>query len=396
MTTFAQPIKDYLADVTESIGVRYLRHIDEVQAADEEKTYSDGTCVYSHDRTRLIRCEKPVETYRVPKGTRVIGPYAFEYQRQLKSVVLPEGLEEIGDGAFMACNSLVKADFPDSLKSIGDEAFFCTLLKHVRIPAGLVHMGRSPFLYMPRHGKRGALLPQRCSVEVDPGNARFSVTDGFLLETLDDGTRLAIWYFGPGGEVCVPDGVRLVGDFAVSCGVSARVLSLPASLRKIGVNGLSVHNNPEVLRLGLPDGGSVELRPSPDCDKTRTYHRMFSKGDMDVELLVGEYDAGLKAMKRGLERTRRMVARIEDGRLLDNDVRRDYMATLKADVESTVEDCARTDDTETIKSLCALRVIDRRNVQRLIDIANAAGGVLACRQLMEESQGMSGGLGLDL
>lgn len=381
---------------TVDLSMFELMDKDKVLAA-AGRTRSDGTCTFTADGSILLCCDKDVETYRVPAGTRAIGPHAFEYRRRLTRIELPEGLEDIGEAAFLACNALVKADFPTTLKHIGDIAFFATKLKSIRIPAGFEFMGDAPFLYMPRPaGRSGSMLAPECAVEVEPGNLRYSTSDGFLLERMDDGRLQAVYYFGPGGAVTIPDGVSRAGAYALTCSVTVDELNIPASLREVGTNGLSMHNHPDAIRLAVGQGEVLEILPSKESLKTRQYVRMFSDGVIDAAQLAKEYDAGLRAMKPTEERTRRIVRRLQNGVLLDGKDRSAFLNLLARDLDRIVERCARSDDVQTAGALCDLGVICRSNMSHAIDVANAVGGVAVCGRLIQASRNMASRLSLDL
>lgn len=59
----------------------------------------------------------------LPDDVKTVNDYAFEYCRNITSVVIPEGVETIGEGAFHRCSNLNNVELPSTLKSIGKEAF---------------------------------------------------------------------------------------------------------------------------------------------------------------------------------------------------------------------------------------------------------------------------------
>ena len=65
-------------------------------------------------------------------GTGEIARYAFNYNLQVKEVVIEEGITGIGAGAFRSCNNLSKVTIPASVTSIGAGSFaLCPSLQDV-------------------------------------------------------------------------------------------------------------------------------------------------------------------------------------------------------------------------------------------------------------------------
>ena len=52
-----------------------------------------------------------------------IGPAAFHYSDEIKSVRIPSTIKEIEDGSFYSCSNLESVYLPASIKTIGSNAF---------------------------------------------------------------------------------------------------------------------------------------------------------------------------------------------------------------------------------------------------------------------------------
>lgn len=85
-----------------------------------------------------------LESIVIPTGTS-LGDNAFTGKTNLKSVKLPAGLVSIGKNAFTR-TGITHITLPNSLESIGEEAFVeCHNLKTIAFPAGLKTIGDKAF-----------------------------------------------------------------------------------------------------------------------------------------------------------------------------------------------------------------------------------------------------------
>ena len=74
------------------------------------------------DGTRLLHCFSdivPAEEIILPEGVKIVDPFAFHYDYDVKRVVLPEGVETIGAMAFAMCPNLTEIVIPASVTDIG-------------------------------------------------------------------------------------------------------------------------------------------------------------------------------------------------------------------------------------------------------------------------------------
>lgn len=74
------------------------------------------------DGTRLLRCFSdivPAEEIILPEGVKIVDPFAFHYDYDVKRIVLPEGVETIGAMAFAMCPNLTEIVIPASVTDIG-------------------------------------------------------------------------------------------------------------------------------------------------------------------------------------------------------------------------------------------------------------------------------------
>lgn len=74
------------------------------------------------DGTRLLHCFSdisPAEEIILPEGVKIVDPFAFHYDYDVKRIVLPEGVEAIGAMAFAMCPNLAEIVIPASVTDIG-------------------------------------------------------------------------------------------------------------------------------------------------------------------------------------------------------------------------------------------------------------------------------------
>lgn len=93
-------------------------------AEDNEAFKLDETngLLMTADGTRLLHCFSdivPAEEIILPEGVKIVDPFAFHYDYDVKRIVLPEGVETIGAMAFAMCPNLTEIVIPASVTDIG-------------------------------------------------------------------------------------------------------------------------------------------------------------------------------------------------------------------------------------------------------------------------------------
>ena len=200
-----------------------------------------------------------LETLTLPEGLRSVGREAFRNCSSLSSVTLPESLREIGQGAFRRCARLPFLLLPDGLRRLGAEAFRncrglrtvilpkdlerlqpwtfenCGALESVSLPEGLREIGEGAFYGC--GSLRSLPLPEGLE-RILPGAFMecegLADEEGFLVM---GGTLIR--YYGPGGDVTVPEGVSRIDNWAFSEREDLSGVTLPESLAFIGRGAFS-------------------------------------------------------------------------------------------------------------------------------------------------------------
>ncbi|MBR3764322.1 MAG: leucine-rich repeat protein [Clostridia bacterium] len=263
-----EPVKpEMVADLTPSVpDAREVSAPARQQAAPErpvKQQQRTAVCAPKKDfGTEAVDGGVSITTYTGPGGEVVIpasiggkkvvkiGYRAFDHRRALTKVVIPDGVTQIGISAFSGCSALTEVVIPDGVTRIEDNAFSdCSALKEirlpgkleylgvfafsrccmtgVRIPDGLQHIGRNPFL------GNGALR----KIAVSPENKTFYTSDDVLF--CRNGTLVCY----PGGKADatydVPEDVREISPYAfVDCS-ALTALTIPAGVKKVGVRAIS-------------------------------------------------------------------------------------------------------------------------------------------------------------
>ena len=144
-----------------------------------------------------------------------IGKYAFA-ETSLKRVKFLGGLDTIEECAFEGCSSLSEFNFPNSLRILGDSAFAGCKQLSVSLPGGLQVLGSNTFYgtgishitwdgtsagfrsaYLNSHhfaegANKNGVLYVTCRDEVISVDTASDIKDGFILESLSDGTGYMI------------------------------------------------------------------------------------------------------------------------------------------------------------------------------------------------------------
>lgn len=186
-----------------------------------------------------------------------IDTAAFKECTDITSVSLPDSITAIGSYAFVGCTSLESINIPSGVTLIGMCAFSgCTSLTEIYIPASVAYISKSPFY--------GCTELNNISVASDSGD--YCSVDGVLFNK--DKTILYAYPLGkPEKTYAVPDtvtelyesafdgctrltgitlpnGLEIIGDYAL-LGCSALTdINIPDSVTKIG--DLNFYNNENI------------------------------------------------------------------------------------------------------------------------------------------------------
>ena len=91
---------------------------------------------------RLVFVNRNVKQIKIPSFVKYIDNYAFS-ELPIKSIYIPQEITDIGKGAFYNCKLLKNVEIPkkSKLDRIEKLAFVGTLIKNIRIPLIISHLG---------------------------------------------------------------------------------------------------------------------------------------------------------------------------------------------------------------------------------------------------------------
>ena len=138
-------------------------------------------------------------------------------------VVIPSCVTEIGGSAFEGCRGLRSVVIPDGVLGIGTNAFqYCQALKNMAIPQSVTNIGTRAFT--------GCSSMENFSV--DMANGFYTSWEGMLLTK--DAEILIRGNTGNDGEVVIPDGVKVIDEFAFDDLFGLEYVTIPSSVTTIG------------------------------------------------------------------------------------------------------------------------------------------------------------------
>lgn len=220
-----------------------------------EYTSSDGQVIPPYE-SDVFGANIVSNTYQNGKGIITfdgdvfsIGSRAFFWCSGLMSITIPESVTCIGSEAFSGCSGLTSITIPESVTSIERMAFYeCVNLKSIHIPDGVDSIGMYAFegcknvesIHIGKNVKKiGEDAFSSCSavteISVDEENTHYDSRDNCnaLIET---STNKLI----QGSYNCIiPEGIRIIGEFAFLRMAGLSEVSFPTSLEKIETNAFA-------------------------------------------------------------------------------------------------------------------------------------------------------------
>lgn len=148
-----------------------------------------------------------------------IGPAAFHYSDEIKSVRIPSTIKEIEDGSFYSCSNLESVYLPASIKTIGSNAFRnCSNLKSIVIPAQVKLIDYGAFANTGLE-----------SITVDPENQLYDSRDNCNAVIEKSSGKLIV---GTASTV-IPSGVSVIGNSAFLGNMKLKSIVIPAGVIEI-------------------------------------------------------------------------------------------------------------------------------------------------------------------
>ena len=177
----------------------------------------------------------------IQSGVTNISRRAFYECEKVTSVTIPNTVKTIGEKAFYECKSLTSITIPDSVTTIGDLAFaWCNKLTTVNIGKGLASVGELAF--------DGCRSLEKFAV--NKNNASFSNDDrGVLFDK-----KKTILLRAPetiSGSYTIPNGVKTIGEWAISSCDNLTTVKIPGSVITVGNGAFALCRN--LTSVKIPD-----------------------------------------------------------------------------------------------------------------------------------------------
>ena len=191
-----------------------------------------GGALY-HKESKTLLCvpggmEK--KTFRVKKGTQVIGQSAFSRNGHFEKIVLPKTVSTICPHAFESCDLLREINIPEGIGIIPHRAFYlCDDLRQVSLPEGLHTIEERAFdscFDLP-----SIALPSTVTVIGESSFNRCLALTGMVLpESLVSIGEYAFSECSLLGSVSIPESVTDIGEGAFAlCSPDLTVTAAPGS-----------------------------------------------------------------------------------------------------------------------------------------------------------------------
>lgn len=141
-------------------------------------------------------------------------------------VQLSNNIEILEPLTFRGCTKLSTINIPQNLKSILNDVFNdCTSLDNINIPAGVTNIDSTSFIN----------CTSLYNFNIDAANQYYEIADGIIY--IKDMSSLIILATMSGEEtVSIKEGIKVLGDGALSICTNMKTINLPSSLETISGN----------------------------------------------------------------------------------------------------------------------------------------------------------------
>ena len=209
-----------------------------------------------------------IEKVTIEDGVLSIGDYAFTNCSSLKEIIMPNSVIELGESVFLNCTNLTSVklsnnitsipyqtfcvctnlttiNMPESLVTIENDAFSsCVNLQDINIPESVTSIDSTAFLY----------CNNLYNLTIDEANPVYEVEDG-IIYAKDNSTLIMLAPMATREEVTIREGIKSLGDSALSMCKNMTTLNLPSSLSSI--SGSTFEGLTLLETINFPNGNNT-------------------------------------------------------------------------------------------------------------------------------------------
>ena len=183
----------------------------------------DGHSVTSIGWRAFVFCDS-LTSITIPDSVTSIVYWAFSYCRSLTSITIPDSVTSIGNYAFYGCDSLTSITIPDSVTSIGAEAFSgCRSLTTITVSVDHPTLATIDGVLFEKSTKTLIFYPSAITAE------SYTIPQGIKI--------IGDWAFNDCDSltsITIPDSVTSIGEYAFSSCYSLTTITIPDSVISIG------------------------------------------------------------------------------------------------------------------------------------------------------------------
>ena len=330
-----------------------------------------------------------------------IGPGALMRNKSIEEVVLPEGLTRICEGAFRGCTALSSIVMPESLQEIQAGAFSCTNVKSLYVPAACVDIQEGALCTGPvfSESSQQPYSSRLREIHVHPDNPlycmrgsvlcrRMCACSGKRVQPCDDCSLQAVLCPATAEDVDLTCGVTCIDAATFAGSSSIGTLRLRDGVAYSCTCDLLPHHSCKRIVIEFDEGpvGSVEpiCLDIPAGKLGADVLKQSLEGDcLDARSLVNAYDQALSQMGEGVERERRMVARLAAPLYLAKQAEAEFSRAVKRAFWSMCAHFGAKNDWTGFDNMAKAGMFTRMNISDAIGRLSKAGYALAAGYLLD-------------
>ncbi len=236
--------------------------------------------LYGKSKTGLLIYPpaSPVTEYTVDENTAYIADGAFEYSKNLESVILPDELVTIGNYSFRGCSSLESITIPDKVEFINANAFSqCENLREV-------NLGNSENLKLDYEIFAGSISIER--ITISENNKYYCTDENGVLYNKDKTAVIRYPAASAITEYTVDENTVYINDFSFEGSSNLETVTLPEGLMSVGLYSFRYCENITDVYYGGSEKkwNKIDFSYGNGCLTDATIH--YAKESIDYEYTI--------------------------------------------------------------------------------------------------------------